>query len=108
MAGGEASAPVSGDRRRFGVPSSKETPVWRSWKRRRLVIARSWVRVPPPARFSCGSPVLAGNPVDAVRDGLRADEGGFHIDLVDRDRFELVVNVAGVLSGGNGLVAPFF
>ncbi len=26
--------------------------MWRSWKRRRLVIVRSWVRVPPPAR--CG------------------------------------------------------
>ena len=25
------------------------TPVWRSWKRRRFVIVRSWVRVPPPA-----------------------------------------------------------
>ena len=25
-------------------------PVWRSWKRRRFVIVRSWVRVPPPAR----------------------------------------------------------
>ncbi len=28
------------------------TPVWRSWKRRRLVIVRSWVRVPPPALLS--------------------------------------------------------
>ena len=24
-------------------------PAWRSWKRRRFVIVRSWVRVPPPA-----------------------------------------------------------
>jgi hypothetical protein len=29
--------------------SLANTPVWRRWKRKRLVIARPWVRVPPPA-----------------------------------------------------------
>ena len=38
-------------RRRPGVPW-RSRPVWRSWKRRRLVIVRSWVRVPPPALWT--------------------------------------------------------
>ena len=36
--------------RRASAVAWEARPVWRSWKRRRFVIVRSWVRVPPPAQ----------------------------------------------------------